>query len=106
MSNHIDTFRNAIEAAGIGAPDDIQDDGKLHRFSTNGKRGDDSGWYVLHSDGIPAGKFGCWRAGFESSWCAKADRDLSDTERQAMRDRNKAMQRQRDEEQAARSCRS
>ena len=100
MSNHIDTFRNAIEAAGISAPDVIYDDGKLHRFSTNGKRGDDAGWYVLHGDGLPAGKFGCWRSGFESSWCAKADRDLSDTERQAMRDRSKAMQRQRDEEQA------
>ena len=100
MSNHIDAFRNAIEAAGIGAPDEIFDDGKLHRFSTNGKRGDDSGWYVLHGDGIPAGKFGCWRSGFESFWCAKADRDLSERDRQEMRERNRAVQRQRDAEQA------
>lgn len=62
MNDHIDNFRNAIEAAGIGAPNDIHDDGKLHRFSTNGKRGDDSGWYVLHGDGVPAGRFGCGAA--------------------------------------------
>ena len=100
MSDHIDKFRAAIEAAGISAPDEIYDDGRLHRFSTNGKRGDDSGWYVLHGDGIPAGKFGCWRAGFESTWCAKSDRDLSAAELQAMRDRNTAIQRQRDDGQA------
>lgn len=51
MSDHIDKFRNAIEAAGIGAPDEIQDDGKLRRFSTNGKRGDDSGAAGLNRPG-------------------------------------------------------
>lgn len=99
MSNHIDSFRNAIEAAGIDVPADICDDGKLHRFSTNGKRSDSSGWYVLHSDGVAAGSFGCWRSGLQSTWCAKPDHDLNSAERHAMQERIKVMQRQREAEQ-------
>lgn len=57
----VDQFRDAMAGAGLPVPDTIHDDGKLHRFSSNGQRGDDSGWYVLHSDGVPAGVFGDWR---------------------------------------------
>ena len=91
MSDYIDQFRHAIEAAGLPAPDHIIDDGALHRFGTSGKPGDDSGWYVLHTDGVPAGTFGCWRIGFQSSWCAKSTNDLTEIERTAMRDRMQAM---------------
>lgn len=104
MRNHIDQFRGAIVAAGLPAPDEISDDGKLHRFSTNGKPRDTSGWYILHGEGLPAGSFGCWRSGLQSNWCAKGDNDLTDSERQAMRERVKAMQRQRDEEQEQRQA--
>ncbi len=100
MSDYLYQFRQAIEASGLPTPADIHDDAKLHRFSTNGKRGDDSGWYVLHSDGIPAGSFGCWRSGLQLTWCAKSDDDLTNTERQEIRGRVKAMQRQREAEQA------
>lgn len=100
MKNHIDRFRQAIEASGLESPADIHDDGKLYRFSTNGKRNDNSGWYVLHGDGIPTGSFGCWRRGFQFSWCAKFEHELSDTERNDMRDRMTAMQKQREAEQA------
>lgn len=100
MTDYIQRFRQVIEAAGLEAPAEICADGKLHRFSTNGRRGDDSGWYVLHDDGSPAGSFGCWRSGLQSTWCAKPERELSDSERQAMRERVKAMQRQRAAEQA------
>ena len=100
MNHYIDQFRRVIEAAGLSAPSEILDDGKLHRYSTNGRRDDDSGWYVLHSDGIPAGSFGCWRSGFQSTWCARSDPDMTDAERQAVRERTKAMQRQREAEQA------
>ena len=51
----IDAFRDAIAGAGLTPPDQIIADGTLRRFSSNGKRGDDSGWYVAHMDGIPAG---------------------------------------------------
>ena len=90
MSDPIEHFRLAIAAAGLEAPDSIQADGAIHRFSTNGKRGDDSGWYSLHTDGIPAGAFGCWREGLQSTWCAKSDKAMTDAEREAHRQRVKA----------------
>jgi putative DNA primase/helicase len=98
MGDYLTKFRQAIEAGGLTPPDEIIDDGKLHRFSTNRKRGDDSGWYVLHCDGIPAGTFGCWRSGLQSTWCAKSDNELTGTERQAMRERIESMKRQREAE--------
>jgi putative DNA primase/helicase len=92
------SFSQAISDAGLEAPADIIADGKLHRFSSNGKRGDDSGWYVLHDDGVPAGSFGCWRIGLTQNWCAKSENDLDPSERQAMQARIKAAQAQRDAE--------
>ena len=96
MSDPIEHFRLAIAAAGLEAPDDIQADGAIHRFNTSGKHGDDSGWYSLHTDGVPAGAFGCWRMGLTSTWCAKSDNAMTDAERDAHRQRIKAMQAQRD----------
>lgn len=100
--NAVDQFKSAIEAAGMTAPDDVQGDGKLHRFSPTGKRRDDAGWYVLHLDNLPAGTFGDWRAGFSQTWCAKADNDMTPAERNALRQRVKETQRQRDAEAARR----
>ena len=96
MSDPIEHFRLAIAAAGLIAPDDIRADGAIHRFSTNGRRGDDSGWYSLHTDGTPAGAFGCWRNGLQSTWCAKSDNAMTDAEREAHRQRIKAMKVQRE----------
>ena len=96
MSDPIEHFRLAIAAAGLISPTEIVDDGAIHRFSTNGKRGDDSGWYVLHTDGIAAGAFGCWRSGLQSTWCAKSDKAMTDAEREAHRQRIKAMKAQRE----------
>ncbi|MEJ8821518.1 toprim domain-containing protein [Variovorax humicola] len=100
--NAIDRFITAIEAAGLAPPTTINDDGKLHRFSPTGKRGDDAGWYVLHQDGVPAGSFGDWRSGESRNWCAKADSDMSESERRAQSERVKAAQRMRDAETARR----
>ncbi|MBQ6737022.1 MAG: hypothetical protein IJP41_01025, partial [Synergistaceae bacterium] len=37
-------------------------DGSVHRFPVKGdKASEKSGWYVLFSDGWPAGTVGCWR---------------------------------------------
>jgi putative DNA primase/helicase len=102
MSDPIEHFRLAIAAAGLEAPDSINPDGAIHRFSSNGKLRDDSGWYMLHTDGIAAGAFGCWRTGLQSSWCAKSDTAMTDAERDAHRQRSKAMQAQREAEQTAR----
>ena len=83
MSDPIEHFRLAIAATGIEAPDPILADGKLHRFSASGRRHDDSGWYVLHLDGVPGGCFGDWRSGLQSSWCAKRADAMTPAERMA-----------------------
>ncbi|MCF8211594.1 MAG: DUF3987 domain-containing protein [Rhodoferax sp.] len=102
MNDLIEQFRLAIAAAGLTPPTEIIDDGVIHRFSTNGKPTHRSGWYMLHSDGIAAGAFGDWREGFTHNWCSKADTAMTESERQAHRERVKAMQRQREEDQAKR----
>lgn len=38
MLNPIQQFRDAIQSAGLVLPSDIEADGKLHRFSSNGKK--------------------------------------------------------------------
>ena len=102
MRNTLDEFRQAIMAAGLEAPDVIHDDGAIHRFNPSGRRGGASAWYVLHSDGVAAGSSGCWREGLQSTWCAKSDNTMTAAERDAHRQRIKAMKAQRDEAEAAR----
>jgi putative DNA primase/helicase len=95
-------FRRAISAAGLTPPEVIEADGELYRFSSDGRRGDDAGWYVLHGDGIPAGEFGCWRAGIRQTWRADIGRELTEDERQAQRERIEAAHRQREAAEAQR----
>jgi putative DNA primase/helicase len=102
MNDPTDQFQLAIAAAGLAPPDVIYGDGAIHRFATAGRRGDVSGWYVLHTDGIPAGTFGCWRAGLHSTWCAKSDNAMTPAERDAHRQRIQAMRAQRDAAELAR----
>ena len=101
-SNFIDEFRQAITAALGYSPDDILDDGAIHRFSPSGRGGDKAGWYMLHSDAIPAGAFGDWRSGLQSSWCAKPDSAMTAAERDTHRQRINAMKAQRDKAEVAR----
>lgn len=103
MTDPVDLFRSAIDAAGMTPPDELHADGRLHRFSPAGKRKDDAGWYVLHLDNIPAGTFGNWRTGEAQNWCAKTDNDMTPGERQAIKERIKAAQRMRDQEAAKRN---
>lgn len=102
MTDPIEQFRAAILATGLTPPDEINPDGQLHRFSTNGRRGDDSGWYVLHLDGVPAGAFGCWRQGLTQQWCSKSQDTMTEAERQAHRQRVEAMRQQREADVAQR----
>lgn len=71
---------DAIMAAGLEPPEVIHMDGKIHRFRSGtrgrGGHGDKSGWYVAYPDGVPAGRFGCWREGLEASWRAYIGRPL------------------------------
>jgi phage/plasmid primase-like uncharacterized protein len=81
-----DQLRDAIKSAGLEPPDEILMDGKIHRFKsgTKGAPGiDKPGWYLVFGDGIPAGRFGCWRSGIEVTWRADVGRKLTQTEEMA-----------------------
>lgn len=75
---------DAIRAAGLEPPDHIEMDGKIHRFKSGTKgspgHGDKPGWYLIFGDGIPAGRFGCWRMGMEQTFRADVGRKLTQTE--------------------------
>lgn len=98
----IEQFRDAIRTAGLTPPEVIEADGTLRRFSSNGKRGDDAGWYLLHGDGIPAGSFGDWRSGISETWRAEVGRKFTPAEQAAYRVRIEAMRREREAEDARR----
>lgn len=100
--NHIQQFGDAISAAGITPPEGIRADGELHRFSSNGKGGDKAGWYILHDDGIPAGRFGCWRSGISKTWRANIGRNLTHAEEIVHQKRMTDMREKRAKEKAYR----
>lgn len=85
---NIQDFRLAIVNAGITPPEQIIDDGKLHRFPTNEKAGNKDGWYFLHSDGVPNGQFGCWRSDIESSWKADLGRPYTPKELERLKEQS------------------
>ncbi len=79
-------LREAMVEAGLEPPEAIYLDGKLHRFNsgTKGTPGHSKpGWYVAFGDGVPAGRFGCWRAGIEQAWQAEMGRKLTIAEEMA-----------------------
>jgi putative DNA primase/helicase len=98
----VEQFRQAISAAGLHPPDEIHNDGNLHRFASNDKRNDDAGWYVMYGDGIAAGAFGDWRTGYSETWRADIGRTLTPAEETAHRERVAAMRREREAEEARR----
>ncbi len=102
MSNPIEQFRDAIQASGLTPPETIEADGILRRFASNGKRGDDSGRYLLHLDGIPAGWIGDYRTGLSQNWRADVGRDLTPAEQTAHRAKVEAMRREREADETRR----
>jgi putative DNA primase/helicase len=95
-------MRVAMGDAGITPPGEIIFDGKIHRFATNGKKRDDSGWYVAYDGKIPAGAFGCWRQGIEvSAWKPDIGRELTSIEQMQHAARMRELKIQRDKELAA-----
>lgn len=97
-----DQLKDAMLSVGIKPPSHIQLDGKLHRFNsgTKGEGGHDKpGWYVAFADGVPAGRFGCWRSGVELTWRAEIGRSLTVAEEMAQSRRWAEAKAQRDAEQ-------
>ncbi len=80
MSDTSEFFKLAISAAGFTPPEHIRQ-GKLQRFSSNGRRTDTSGWCRLFRDGR-AGVFGDFRSGVTHVWVAKDEKPPTLVQRQ------------------------
>ena len=97
-------LQDAMRDAGLEPPDTIYLDGKIHRFKSGTKgspgHGDKPGWYIAFSDGIPAGRFGCWRAGLEQTWRAEVGRQLNQADEMSFARRMSEAKAARDIEQA------
>lgn len=80
-------FGAAMAVYGL-SPLEIIADGERHRFDCdNEKKGNKSGWYRLHGDGVPAGAFGNWKDGLSEKWCSKSYQALTPIERTEYRER-------------------
>lgn len=87
-----------IERSGIEPDlDHVVLDGNIHRFNTGGRKGK-TGWYVAFLDGVPAGKFGCWRQDIEQTWRAETGKELTAADRMAHARRMDEAKKKRDEE--------
>ena len=63
MDDALSQFRDAIRAAGLEPPENIEP-GKLHRFPGLGKRnGNTAGWCILFEDGLGAGRIAGFATG-------------------------------------------
>lgn len=102
MNNAKDQFIQSIAASGITPPETLIADGNLHRYSSNGKHGDTSGWYLFFDDEIAAGSFGCWRLGINQTWKADIQREYTLEEKAAFK---KRMEEARAKSEAERSAR-
>jgi phage/plasmid primase-like uncharacterized protein len=77
----LDGFLNAMRDNGIAPRESIVLD-TFTRFDVEGdKKGSKNGFYILHSDGLPAGHFGCNKRGIAENWCIKNANELTDIER-------------------------
>ncbi len=80
----IEQFRKAMYANMV--PYDgkiIADSGKIERFSVTGDGKKKTGWYILHTKGVAAGSFGCWKRNVSETWCSKSSETMTDDERRA-----------------------
>ncbi|MBA3590632.1 toprim domain-containing protein [Methylibium sp.] len=82
MRESLQDFGEAIRAALGNSPNTIEP-GRLHRFPTNGRRGDTSGWCKLFPD-ARGGVFGCHRQGMNETWTAADPQRMSLAERAAL----------------------
>ena len=76
----------AMHQAELRPPGRIHIDGKIHRFSTNEKKGGKAGYYCFwdHGNSFASGFFGDWRTGLQKVWHNKQGQALSDADRRRM----------------------
>jgi putative DNA primase/helicase len=104
MTNEI---LNELASYGLH-PKNIITDGKIHRFSTNGKAGDTAGYYIFKQlSSMITGGFGCWRNDIHEGYNSKSFNHMSNLERlevekeQKRQERIKAIERKKEQEAAA-----
>lgn len=98
----IGNFHKAMLDVGIVYAGEISADGALHRFKADGDH-NENGWYVLHTDGLPAGAFGHYKLGIQTvRWCAKPDDQLTRKEQGELKRRTEDAKRKRDQDQERR----
>lgn len=86
-------WREAFLAKGIDPPPEIDFDGTIKRFSTNGRPSDTAGWYVGYRGQVADYlSFGDWRSGAQGRWCSKKDKDISPVWREQMRQEKRRME--------------
>ncbi|UIP27775.1 hypothetical protein [Photobacterium sp. TLY01] len=87
LADFFSAFIMAMVELGITPPTQIINDGQIHRFSSNGKSSDSSGYYAFfsHPNGFNAGFFGCWRTGLYSTWSSKEEFRLQPHEAEFLR---------------------
>lgn len=95
-------FRRAMADAGLPFSGTIHPDSdKIQRFTVEGDRHNArTGWYVLYTDGVPAGEFGCWKRGFSSTWCGKSGSSITPEERAQIEQRRQQAQAAREQQRA------
>ncbi|PIP40024.1 MAG: hypothetical protein COX19_06615 [Desulfobacterales bacterium CG23_combo_of_CG06-09_8_20_14_all_51_8] len=98
-----------IRDAGISPPEQIINDGSIHRFPSNGDASDKAGYYLLYPDG--GGFFGCWRSGIYQTVKPDGAETWTDQDRAAYRQKieqakaEATAQREREQAEAAEKAR-
>ena len=82
MTDPTQAFHAAVQAA-LGRAPEVIEPGRLHRFATSDKRGDDAGWCKLFAD-LRGGVFGCYRAGINETWQAERTQPMTRGQRAAL----------------------
>lgn len=96
-------FLADMTSNGVQCSEAIVADGKIHRFSVNGKR-DKDGWYILHvNDLVSTGFYGDWSSETQShKWCSREEHTLSPSELARYREHERIASEQRAKEEKAR----
>lgn len=107
FSDPIADFTAAMGKAGLTIPANITANGKIQRFSLNGKN-DKAGWYVLTLESDFAyGAYGDWRSGETHKWCSESENKLTPDQAAKRKASEEALKKQQEDNHhaAAMECR-